>query len=294
MVMAQFFCIFAYRYKVRNKNSKMMKVTAPLSMSQYGIYAECVSHENEVYYNLPYLYVLDGSLDADRLCRAIEAMLKAHPTFFTRIGVNGEGEPFQSIDMDNEELVRLSVEQFTDMETEKQRLVEPFQLYGGRLFHTKVMRDAEHIYWFFDAHHIIFDGVSIDIMLHDVEAAYGGSILASEDMTQQELALAEAEKRKTPAFEENKEWYAKNFDCGDCYTPLLPDLELQGKSEASLTRTLNVGLDKVEQFCKDNGIHRSNFPWRPMPSCWQNMLVNSSHCLPPFITDVPTSVSSAP
>lgn len=184
---------------------------------------------------------------------------EAHPTFFTRIGVDNEGEPFQTIDMDHEEEFSHSVERVTDIEAEKQRFVEPFQLYGGRLFHTKVMRDAEHIYWFFDAHHIIFDGVSIDIMLHDVEAAYGGSILAPEDMTQQELALVEAEKRKTPAFEENKEWYAKNFDCGDCYTPLLPDLELQGKSEASLTRTLNVGLDKVEQFCKDNGIHRSNF-----------------------------------
>ena len=236
-----------------------MKTTAPLSKSQYGIYAECVGHENEVYYNLPYLYVLDGSLDAERLCRAIETMLKAHPTLFTRIGVDDEGEPFQTIDMDHEEEFGLSVERVTDLEAEKQRFVEPFQLYGGRLFHTKVMCDAEHIYWFFDAHHIIFDGVSIDIMLHDVEVAYGGSILALEDMTQQELALAEAEKRNTPAFEEDKEWYAKNFDCGDCYTPLLPDLELQGKAEASLTRTLNVGMDRVEQFCKDNGIYRSNF-----------------------------------
>ena len=236
-----------------------MKTTAPLSKSQYGIYAECVGHENEVFYNLPYLYVLDGSLDAERLCRAIEAMLKAHPTLFTRIGVDDEGEPFQTIDMDHEEEFCLSVERVTDLEAEKQRFVEPFQLYGGRLFHTKVMRDAEHIYWFFDAHHIVFDGGSLNIMLHDVEAAYGGSILTPEDMTQQELALAEAEKRKTPAFEEDKEWYAKIFDGGDCYTPLLPDRELQGKAEASLKRTLNVGMDRVEQFCKDNSIYRSNF-----------------------------------
>jgi len=76
-----------------------MKNIAPLSKSQYGIYAECVSHENEVFYNLPFLFVFDGSLDADRLCRAIEATIKAHPTFFTRIGVTDEGEPFQSIDL---------------------------------------------------------------------------------------------------------------------------------------------------------------------------------------------------
>lgn len=46
-----------------------MKRYAPLSRSQYGIYAECVGHENEPCYNLPYLYVLDGSIDADaRAC----------------------------------------------------------------------------------------------------------------------------------------------------------------------------------------------------------------------------------
>ena len=93
---------------------------APLSRSQYGIYAECVSHENEVFYNLPFLFVFDGSLNADRLCRAIETTIKAHPTFFTRIGVNDEGEPYQSVDMEKENF-SLSVEQVLDLEAEKQK-----------------------------------------------------------------------------------------------------------------------------------------------------------------------------
>ena len=101
-----------------------MKSLAPLSKTQYGIYAECVGHENEIFYNLPFLYVLDGSLDADRLCRAIETVIKAHPTFFTRIGVNDEGEPFQSIDIENEAF-SLSVEQVTDLEAEKRKFIEP-------------------------------------------------------------------------------------------------------------------------------------------------------------------------
>ena len=163
------------------------KSSAPLSRSQYGIYAECVSHENEIFYNLPFLFVFDGSLDADRLCRAIETTIKAHPTFFTRIGVNDEGEPVQSIDMENEK-INLTVEQVTDIEAEKQRFIEPFKLYGGRLFHTKVMRDSDHVYWFWDMHHIIGDGASFDIVIRDVEAAYNCETLAPEEMTMQELA----------------------------------------------------------------------------------------------------------
>ncbi len=27
------------------------------------------------------------------------------------------------------------------------------------------------------------------------------------------------------SFEEARQWYIQNFDCGDCYSPVLPDLE---------------------------------------------------------------------
>ena len=235
-----------------------MKTIAPLSRSQYGIYAECVSHENEVFYNLPFLFVFDGSLDADRLCRAIETTIKAHPTFFTRIEVSDDGEPLQTLDLENEEF-SLSVEQVIDIDAEKRKFIEPYKLYGGRLFHTKVMRDAEHIYWLFDMHHIISDGTSYNIIIHDVETAYNGGTLAPEEMTMQELALAEVEMRKTPAFEEGKQWYAQNFDCGDTFTQLLPDREIPGQSDAHQVRLLGIDMDRVDAFCKNNGIKKSAF-----------------------------------
>jgi len=236
-----------------------MKSTAPLSKSQYGIYAECVSHENEVFYNLPFLYVFDSSLDVDRLCRAIETTIKAHPTFFTRIGVTDDGEPFQSLDDEEVSIFNLQSSICTDIELEKQKFIEPFELYGGRLFHTKVMRDASHVYWFFDMHHIISDGSSYTIIIRDVEKAYNGDTLAPEDMTMQELAFAEAEMRKTPAFEEAKQWYAQNFDCGDTFTQLIPDLDIPEHTAAHKLRILDTDMDRVDAFCKSNGIKKSTF-----------------------------------
>ena len=238
-----------------------MKSFAPLSKSQYGIYAECVGHDHEVFYNLPFLFVLDGSLDADRLCNAIETMLKAHPTFFTRIGMNSEGEPFQSLDTEEAESFKIQVSSCMNLEAEKQRFIEPFEFYGGRLFHTKVMRDAQHIYWFFDMHHIIGDGITLNIVLHDVETVYNGGTLTPEEMTMQDVARAEAELRKTAAFEESKQWYAQHFDCSDTYTPLIPDVGLtpnpSPKGEGSQVRSLGVEKEQVEGFCKEYGIKRS-------------------------------------
>ena len=233
-----------------------MKISAPLSRSQYGIYAECVGHENEPCYNLPYLYVLDGSIDADRLCSAIEVTVLAHPSFFTRIELDDDGEPIQTIDIENEHF-SLAVGQLTDLEAEKRNFVEPFKLYGGRLFRTKVMRDGQHVYWFFDIHHIIGDGTSLDIVLHDVETVYNGGTLAPEGLTMMEVATAETEKRKTPSFEEGRQWYERNFECSDTFTQLIPDLESEEHTESSMVRILNTDKARVEAFCKNNGIYKS-------------------------------------
>ena len=75
-----------------------MKTSAPLTKTQYGLYAECMAHQGEVCYNIPYLYTFDGSLDEQRLCQAIEAAVMAHPTLFTRIELGDDGEPVQTID----------------------------------------------------------------------------------------------------------------------------------------------------------------------------------------------------
>ena len=138
-----------------------------------------------------------------------------------------------------------------------QPLIIPFDIYKDRLFHIRLFKDAEHFYFFLDIHHIIGDGITLKVMLADVEAAYNGKVLDAETMTMQEVALAEDEMRKTPAFEEAKQWYAQNFDCGDTFTQLIPDLDEQECSEASLVRVLDTDTERVETFCKANGIYKN-------------------------------------
>jgi hypothetical protein len=43
-----------------------MKTSAPLSTSQQGLYAECITHRGEACYNIPFHHVLDGGLDGER------------------------------------------------------------------------------------------------------------------------------------------------------------------------------------------------------------------------------------
>ena len=131
-----------------------MKQIAPLTKIQYGIYAECVGHNGEICYNLPFLYTLDKSLDVNRLCKAIETVVAAHPTLFTRIVLNDVGEPMQQIEVGS---FKVEVEDIDDIEAVKPSLAKPFDIYADRLFRIRLLRDANHLYFYTEYHHIIVD-----------------------------------------------------------------------------------------------------------------------------------------
>ena len=233
-----------------------MKTSAPLTKTQYGLYVECVNHPGEPCYNVPCFYILDGSLDEERLRRAVETVVSAHPTLFTRISLTDQGDPVQTVD--DTETFSLQVEHIDDIEAVKQTMIQPFNIVGDRLFRIRLLRDSDHFYYFQDVHHTLFDGGSQGIMLADIEKAYNGEPLEPEQLTMAQLAIAEEEQRRTTAFEEDKKWYAENFDCGDCYSPLLPDRDDKQFVDALLTRTMAVDKDRVDAFCKTNGVFRSS------------------------------------
>ena len=239
-----------------------MKNIAPLSKTQYGLYVECMNHQGEACYNIPYLYTFDGSLDGERLAKAIEEAVKAHPTLFTRIELGGDGEPVQTIDDAEVSGFKIQVSNCADIEAEKAKFIEPFNLVGDRLFRLRLLKDSEHYYLLQDIHHIISDGASRKVLLADIEKAYGGETLLPEEKTMAEVAAAEAVKSKSADFEVDKKWYAENFDCGDLYSPLLSDVLADGKKisgEAKLMRQMRVEEAEVDAYCKENGIYKSTF-----------------------------------
>ena len=234
-----------------------MKTYAPLTKTQYGLYVECMNHQGEACYNIPYLYTLDGSLDGEKLKAAIEAAVAVHPTLFTRIEQDEQGDPVQVID--DTETFSIDMEVTTDIEAEKSRFIQPFNILGGRLFRIRLLKDTAHYYLLQDIHHIISDGSSRRVLLADIERACHGETLASEVLSLADVARAEAEVRESPKFEEDKKWYAEHFDCGDTDSPLLGDLEGEEPQEGLLTRTMDIDIDAVENFCGEKGIYKSTF-----------------------------------
>ena len=226
----------------------------PLSQTQMGIYAESMARQGEAAYNNPVLLKLDGSVDEERLARAIEQAVEAHSFIKTHIVEDADGNPVM---MPGREPYRQTVEQMDEASFEalKPRLIQPFNLLQDQLFRIRVIRTRSGLYLFSDFHHIIYDGTSMRIFMADVDKAYNGESVEPEQWTGYHVAQEEAELRQTESYTEAKAWYEGTFGALDLDSKPLPDVqEGQPLSFGTQDLLLGIGTEALSNFCRRQGI----------------------------------------
>lgn len=160
----------------------------PLTGSQKGIFAECVKNPESTVYNIPFLFTLDPGIDEEKLAEAVTKTIQAHSYMTARFGISENGELYQK---PFEETYVPEIIRTTDREFQKNRLVKPFQLEGGRLFCVAIYVTETKKYLFVDFHHIMADGNSYDIFFADLDRAFRGEELTQETYTGFDAAVSE-------------------------------------------------------------------------------------------------------
>ena len=194
---------------------------SPLSQAQLSIYlASQGLTEHDGNYQLASLFKLPASVDLRRLKQALEAVQLAHPYMLSRLTLHG-GEPR----MDTPDQPQPVVPILTTLD--RRQLARAMSLdpqEGGVLTRTELYQTPEGNYFYFDAHHILFDGASTYLFLQDLNKAYSGETLTKEKMSGADVALKEQEQRGSNAFKEAQDWYAKTFGPGaETESRIVPD-----------------------------------------------------------------------
>lgn len=205
--------------------------TYPISGVQQGILVECMANPNSTIYNIPLLLKLDPKVDLSRLKLALIDAINAHPYLKMRL-VTDENGSFAAKRCDEEAPV-VDELSFSSLVMGFAGLVRPFKLNSERLYRAHIITGGEAPYLFIDAHHIVFDGESLNVFTADIERAFNGEKLETEHFTGFEAALAEAELRESAAYEAAHTYWAKLLDGLD--TDCLP---VRDKNEA----VADVGL----------------------------------------------------
>ena len=186
--------------------------TYPLTQTQLGIYLECMMDAESDMYNIPMLLKLDGSLDAEKLDRAIHTAVEAHPFLKCRVEGCSDGTALMIPRNDYTWQVKHSSCIESEVEAHYAGIGNTITLNSDALFEFEILRTEEHLYLRMNFHHIIMDGSSVNVLLGDIERAYLGETPEKETYTSFDLALDEKKMRSTEAYEKAKAYYASVFD----------------------------------------------------------------------------------
>ncbi|MEC0968682.1 non-ribosomal peptide synthetase, partial [Bacillus altitudinis] len=158
----------------------------PLSPAQQRVYM-VTQLEQSIAYHMPAVVKLRGTLKREKLEAAFEKLIARHDMLRTSFHTV-KGVPRQRVASS----VPFQIEQVTGstMEENMRQLVRPFYLEQAPLLRVGLqsLHDQEHLLYF-DMHHLISDGLSIDLMLRELSDAYEGVVKAPLKLQYQDYAV---------------------------------------------------------------------------------------------------------
>lgn len=183
----------------------------PLSSSQKRLFFLSEFDNDAITYNQPQSFTLKGVFDEAKFSRIFEQIIARHESLRTSFKLL-HGEPVQRIQKE----VPFAVEYY-EAKTEEcdeiiSEFVRPFDMEKAPLFRIGLIRIAadEHI-MMFDMHHIISDGLSMEIFIKDLMTFYQDQELAPLTLQYKDYAVWQQSEAQQKQLQEHKDFWSAQF-----------------------------------------------------------------------------------
>ena len=139
-----------------------------------------LAHEDPGDIHFPGLFRFELSVDAQKLCDAVNRAIANRALLSTVIETDSGGRPI--LHYAPSFTPRLEVQRLTEAEFEAKRakLLQTFEMYGTPLLHAGVFETEQRVCLFLDAHHMIMDGSAMMLFWDDIEKAYHGQPMGQD------------------------------------------------------------------------------------------------------------------
>ncbi|MCR8842475.1 amino acid adenylation domain-containing protein [Paenibacillus sp. SC116] len=192
----------------------------PTSAAQRRMYLMFRMDERSVTYNIPVALVIEGSIDLPHMKKVFGQLINRHESLRTSFKMIGS-EVVQQIHQDTAFTIPY-IENNRPYQNENeqikeaiQQFVAPFHLEQDPLFRVELVKlsDDKHV-MLFDIHHIVADGVSMDILTNDFIRLYAGQQLAPLEIQYKDFSAWQNKQVETGAIQQ-QEIYWKDLFSGE-------------------------------------------------------------------------------
>lgn len=192
-----------------SNDSKHYTLHSKLLSSQQGVYADCLKNPNTTIYNIPMDICLPATAEVERVREAVAQVLANHPTLFVHFEEDEEGEILQVFPEQQTPVISLIDNQ--DLETVKKDFVRPFDLKNDVLHRCAIVKTADAVHVLLDAHHLVADGASFDIILRELLSLLRNETIAPEDCTYRHFVDNQHKEDTNGLMEQHRLFFAEQL-----------------------------------------------------------------------------------
>jgi amino acid adenylation domain-containing protein/non-ribosomal peptide synthase protein (TIGR01720 family) len=193
----------------------------PLSSAQKRLFLLNQISLNSTNYNMPAVMSIQGNLDLERIKNIFDEIIARHEVFRTSFHLE-KGQPVQKIEAGVEFLVDFISTNENELEQEIQNFIRPFDLAAAPLFRVAVaMLQNGQKYLLIDMHHIISDGLSIQILAQEFIQLYEGKKLNPVAAQYKDYAAWQLQQLSSEKIKQQERFWLDLLSNGNAKPPTL-------------------------------------------------------------------------
>lgn len=205
----------------------------PLSSAQKRMYVMSHFKGAGTSYNMYTAFWIEGALDIQRLEQAFQSLIDRHESLRTSFTI-AEDEPVQIVHDHIQFQLSYQTGEASQGAAYIQRFVRKFDLTVAPLIRAEAIAvSAEKHLILFDIHHIIADGMSMEIFMRELWEAYEGKQFPALTIQYKDFAAWQQAFFQSPAIETQRTFWRQQFE------GTLPQLELPLDAPRPLVQTFN-------------------------------------------------------
>ncbi|MGQ5207111.1 plipastatin non-ribosomal peptide synthetase PpsC [Bacillus subtilis] len=187
--------------------------TYPVSSAQKRIYVLQQLEDGGTGYNMPAVLELEGKLNPERMDRAFKELIKRHESLRTSFEQDAGGDPVQRIHDEVPFTLQTTVLGARTEQEAAAAFIKPFDLSQAPLFRAQIVKvsDERHLL-LVDMHHIISDGVSVNILIREFGELYNNRKLPALRIQYKDYAVWQEGFKTGDAYKTQEEYWLKQLE----------------------------------------------------------------------------------
>ncbi|MCK4258178.1 MAG: amino acid adenylation domain-containing protein, partial [Halanaerobiales bacterium] len=182
-----------------------------VSSAQKRIYAlRQLEDEDSTAYNIPFIMEIEGELDIERFEKALKALIDRHESLRTYFDVV-DGKAVQRILPEVDFKLKVSKVDEAEINERIKQFIQSFDLAKAPLMRVEIVQSNKKQLLMLDVHHIISDGVSMNIFFNDLTALYDGRELSELEVQYKDFSAWQNQLLTSSLMKEQESYWLDRF-----------------------------------------------------------------------------------